>query len=173
MRHQEEQGRFLAVVAAVGRATVVRVVLRIVVTDLPMPSERERRYLNHAKLLQLANATERFETLTLVLGYCGLSFGEAAALRRKHVGDRGPTVRSSATYVTGRGIVETTSKTNRARHVPVPGPVWGGCRASCRAIRTHSCFQAMAAGTYLPRSTGEHSIRHAEPRALRGWYRTD
>jgi integrase len=173
MRHQEEQGRFLAVVAAIGRATVVRVVVRIVVTDLPMPSERERRYLNHAELLQLANATERFETLTLVLGYCGLRFGEAAALRRKHVGDREPTVRSSATYVTGRGIVETTSKTNRARHVPVPGPVWGGCRASCRTIRTHLCFQAMAAATYLSRSTGEHSIRHAEPRELRGWYRAD
>lgn len=25
-------------------------------------------------------------TLTLVLGYCGLRFGEAAALRRKNVG---------------------------------------------------------------------------------------
>src|SRR5271156_4289314 len=68
--------------------------------DLPMPVERERRYLNHAELLQLAKATERFETLTLVLGYCGLRFGEAAALRRKHVGDRELLVRSSATYVT-------------------------------------------------------------------------
>ena len=40
--------------------------------------------------------------LTLVLGYCGLRFGEAVALRRKHVGDRVLTVRSSATAVTGR-----------------------------------------------------------------------
>jgi integrase len=92
--------------------------------DLPMPAERERRYLNHAELLRLAKATERFEKLTLVLGYCGLRFGEAAALRRKHVGDRELLVRSSATYVTGRGIVESTTKTNRARHVPIPGPVW-------------------------------------------------
>jgi integrase len=92
--------------------------------DLPVPAERERRYLNHAELLQLAKATERFEALTLVLGYCGLRFGEAAALRRRHVGDRELLVRSSATYVTGRGIVESTTKTNRARHVPVPGPVW-------------------------------------------------
>jgi hypothetical protein len=36
--------------------------------DLPMPTERGRRYLNHAELLQLAKATERFETLTLALG---------------------------------------------------------------------------------------------------------
>lgn len=92
--------------------------------DLPAPTERERRYLTHAELLQLARACERFETLTLVLGYCGLRFGEAAALRRKHVGDRELTIRTSVTYVTGSGIVETTTKSNRTRHVPVPGPVW-------------------------------------------------
>jgi len=91
--------------------------------DLPTATERERRYLTHAELLRLARATERFQTLTLVLGYCGLRFGEAAALRRRHVGDRELTIRSSATYVTGSGVVETT-KANRARHVPVPEPVW-------------------------------------------------
>jgi hypothetical protein len=36
--------------------------------DLPVPVDREHRYLNHAELLRLAKATERFETLTLVLG---------------------------------------------------------------------------------------------------------
>ena len=54
--------------------------------DLPQQMERERRYLEHAELLKLAKATERFEALTLVLGYCGLRFGEAVALRRRHVG---------------------------------------------------------------------------------------
>lgn len=71
----------------------------------------------------LAKATDRFETLTLVLGYCGLRFGEAVALRRRHVGDRVLTVRSSATAVTGKGIVESTTKTKRDRHVPVPAPL--------------------------------------------------
>ena len=92
--------------------------------DLPESTERERRYLTHEKLLTLARATGRFETLTLVLGYCGLRFGEAAALRRRHVGDRELTVRASATAVSGQGIVETTTKTKRDRHVPVPEPVW-------------------------------------------------
>lgn len=92
--------------------------------DLPESSEPERRYLDHAELLVLASATGRFETLTLVLGYCGLRFGEAAALRRRHIGDREITVRASATAVTGQGIVETDTKTKRTRHVPVPGPVW-------------------------------------------------
>jgi len=92
--------------------------------DLPQQTERERRYLSHAELLRLAKATERFETLTLVLGYCGLRFGEAAALRRKHVGDKELTIRASATHVAGQGIVESSSKTRRARQVPVPDPVW-------------------------------------------------
>ncbi|MCP3810997.1 hypothetical protein NLX62_01370 [Mycobacteriaceae bacterium Msp059] len=43
--------------------------------DLPEQAERERRYLSHAELLMLAKAADRFETLTLVLGYCGLRFG--------------------------------------------------------------------------------------------------
>ncbi|OBI53483.1 hypothetical protein A5707_11330 [Mycobacterium kyorinense] len=92
--------------------------------DLPAPTERERRYLTHTELLQLANAMGPYGTLTLVLGYCGLRFGEAAALRRRHVGDRELTIRASASGVAGKGIVETTTKTNRARQVPVPEPVW-------------------------------------------------
>ena len=67
--------------------------------------------------------------MTLVLGYCGLRFGEAAALRRKDVGDKEITVRNSATYVQGLGIVETATKTKRTRRVPVPGPVWDRLKA--------------------------------------------
>lgn len=92
--------------------------------DLPQQAERERRYLTHFELLCLARATDKFETLTLVLGYCGLRFGEAAALRRRHVGDRELTVRASATAVAGQGIVESDTKTKRSRHVPIPHPVW-------------------------------------------------
>jgi integrase len=60
--------------------------------------------------------------LVLVLGYCGLRFGEAAALR---VGDvdvkaRRIRVRRSVTYVTGRGLVEGPTKNHSARTVPVP-----------------------------------------------------
>ena len=67
--------------------------------------------------------------MTLVLGYCGLRFGEAAALRSRDVGDKEITVRNSATYVQGRGIVETGTKTKRTRRVPVPGPVWDRLKA--------------------------------------------
>jgi integrase len=72
----------------------------------------------------LARATDRFETLTLVLDYCGIRFGEAVALRRKHIGNRVLAIRSHATAVTGKGIVKSTAKTKRDRHVPVPEHVW-------------------------------------------------
>ena len=49
------------------------------------------------------------------MGYCGLRFGEAAALRRKHVGDRMLTVSTSATAIAGKGILESDTKTRRTR----------------------------------------------------------
>jgi integrase len=70
--------------------------------DLPETTKAERRYLTHPQLLDLAEEMGRFETLTLVLGYCGCRFGEPAAPR----------------------IVETDTKTKWARRVPVPEPVW-------------------------------------------------
>lgn len=92
--------------------------------DLPIPTEAERRYLTHEELITLANNIPRFQALTLILGYCGIRFGEAAALRRRHVGNKELVIRSSASYATGEGIVETATKTHRSRHVPVPQPVW-------------------------------------------------
>jgi integrase len=41
---------------------------------------RERRYLTHAQLDALAEACGGYRLLVLVLGYCGLRFGEATAL---------------------------------------------------------------------------------------------
>jgi integrase len=93
-------------------------------TDLPETRDTEQHYLTHEQLLELAKETGRFETLTLVLGYCGLRFGEAAALRRKDIRDGEITVSASATYVAKQGIVETDTKTKRTRRVPVPEPVW-------------------------------------------------
>ena len=117
--------------------------------DLPEQAERERRYLTHVELLMLARATDRFETLTLVLGYCGLRFGEAVALRRRNVGDRVLTVRSSATAVTGKGIVESTTKTKRDRHVPVPEPVWQRLQAELPADPNALVFPGRKGG-FLP-----------------------
>lgn len=92
--------------------------------DLPAKQSAPRRYLSHKQLQQVAAKTERFEALTLVLGYCGLRIGEAIALRRKDIGDRTITVRASVTSVTGQGQVQGDTKTHRSREVPVPAFVW-------------------------------------------------
>ncbi|KLO38779.1 hypothetical protein ABW17_20765 [Mycobacterium nebraskense] len=118
-------------------------------TDLPQRTERERKYLSHAELLALARATGRFEALTLVLGYCGLRFGEAVALRRKHVGDKELVIRASVSGVTKQGLVETTTKSGRTRHVPVPEPVWQKLKKSLPDDPEALVFPGRK-GDYLP-----------------------
>ena len=49
--------------------------------ELPRLPEIEQRYLTHEQLHRVAVASGRLRTLVFVLGYCGLRFGEAAALR--------------------------------------------------------------------------------------------
>lgn len=90
--------------------------------ELPRKPEVEQRYLTHEQLQRLAVASGRFRTLVLVLGYCGLRFGEAAALRVRDVDltQRRIRVRRSVTNVTGRGLIEGPTKNHSARTVPVP-----------------------------------------------------
>lgn len=93
--------------------------------ELPRKGQGRQRYLTHQQLLTLAAHTGKFQTLTLVLGYCGLRFGEAVGLRGRDVKDSTLTLVSSVTGVTGKGLVEQDStKTSRNRVVPVPGLVW-------------------------------------------------
>jgi integrase len=61
-------------------------------------------------------------TMVLVRGYCGLRFGEAAALRVED-GDvviRRIRVRRSVTYVRKMGLAEGPTKNHTSRSVPVP-----------------------------------------------------
>jgi len=117
--------------------------------DLPETTEAEQHHLTHAQLLDFAREAGRFETMTLILGYCGLRFGEASALRRKDIGDREITVRNSATYVQGQGIVETATKTKRTRRVPVPGPIWDRFKAELPAEPDAFVFPSRKGG-HLP-----------------------
>lgn len=93
--------------------------------ELPRGASKEQRYLTHKQLLRLAgNCGGRFEVLTLVMGYCGLRFGEVMALRARDVKDQTVTVRASVTRVAGKGLVEGPPKNHRTRTVKVPDLVW-------------------------------------------------
>jgi integrase len=93
--------------------------------ELPRLPETEQRYLSHEQLHRVAVASGRLRTLVLVLGYCGLRFGEATALRVSDVDvtARRIRVRRSVTYVRRTGRVEGPTKNHTSRTVPVPALV--------------------------------------------------
>ncbi|OCB14154.1 hypothetical protein A5717_11640 [Mycolicibacterium porcinum] len=90
--------------------------------ELPRLPESDQRYLTHDQLHRVAVASGRLRTLVLILGYCGLRFGEAAALRVDDVDiqQRRIRVRRSVTYVRKTGLVEGATKNHSSRTVPVP-----------------------------------------------------
>jgi integrase len=90
--------------------------------ELPRLPEIEQRYLTHDQVHRVAVAAGRLRTLVFVLGYCGLRFGEATALRVSDVDvtTRRIRVRRSVTYVRKTGLVEGPTKNHTARTVPVP-----------------------------------------------------
>jgi integrase len=93
-----------------------------VVSQVPRKPEATQRYLTHEQLHRLAVASGRFRTMVLVLGYCGLRFGEAAARRCADVNCKTRRIRvsRSVTYVTYKGLIEGATKNHTARSVPVP-----------------------------------------------------
>ncbi|OMC14981.1 integrase [Mycobacterium sp. SP-6446] len=90
--------------------------------ELPRLPETEQRYLTHEQLHRIAVASGKLRTLVLVLGYCGLRFGEAAALRIADldIAARRIRVRRSVTYVRKTGLVEGETKNHTSRTVPIP-----------------------------------------------------
>lgn len=89
--------------------------------DLPRMSTKDRRYLTHDQLGDLADLCGPHRTMTLVLGYCGLRWGEAAALRVRRVDLlRGRVeIMESVTEVNGRQVWGSP-KTHQRRTVVVP-----------------------------------------------------
>jgi integrase len=90
--------------------------------ELPGLPENQQRYLTHEQLHRVAIASGRLRTLVLVLGLCGLRFGEASALRVADVDVKGREihVRRSVTPVRRQGLVEGPTKNHTTRAVPVP-----------------------------------------------------
>ena len=103
---------------------------------LPRPRVREKRFLTHAQVGALADACGRYRTFVLVLAYCGLRCGEAAALRVRCLDLlRGRIeVAESVTEVDGR-LVYGTPKTHERRSVPVPRSLRDELAAACEGKR--------------------------------------
>ncbi len=89
--------------------------------DLPRIEHEERRYLTPHQVDLLAKAADGHAVLVYTLAYCGLRFGEAAALTVADVNlDRGRLrIHRSATVVDSKVVVSST-KSNKGRDVPLP-----------------------------------------------------
>ena len=89
--------------------------------DLPRLPRKERRYLGHDELADLAAACGPYETRVVVLGYTGLRWGEVAALRVKRVDTmRGRLDPAEAVTEVNGKLEFGTPKTHQSRSVPVP-----------------------------------------------------
>lgn len=85
---------------------------------------RGRRYLTHAELWSVAEASGDRAPLVLTLGYCGLRWGELIALRVEDIDflRRRISVTKNVVEVGGE-FHEGTPKTHESRQVPVPRAV--------------------------------------------------
>jgi integrase len=88
---------------------------------LPRVQRRDYIFLTHDQLHKLASATGPWRVLVLLLGYTGLRWGEATALRVRDIdlSRRRIDVRRAFSDVGGR-IVLGTPKSHQSRTVPIP-----------------------------------------------------
>lgn len=93
-------------------------------TELPRKVAKPRTYLTVAQLKALADAAGDHKALILVLGCCGLRWGEATALRVKDVDvARSRLLVRQSVVRTNEGMVLGLPKTWETRDVPVPPSV--------------------------------------------------
>ena len=82
---------------------------------------RERRYLTHGHVAELADAAGPYRLLVLVLAYCGLRWGEAAALKVSRVDlMRGRLAIVEAVADVNGHMIFGSPKSHQHRSVPVP-----------------------------------------------------
>ncbi len=87
----------------------------------PRPGRSEPRFLSHAQLADLADECGDYRALVLLLGYTGLRWGEARALRVRHLDLMRCRVEVAENLPDGATEAETVApKSHRRRVVPVP-----------------------------------------------------
>lgn len=147
--------------------------------SLPRVIQRERRYLTHAQVHELAAAAGRYRLPVLFLAYTGVRFGELAALRVSSLDllRRRAVIAEAVTEVNGT-LVWGTPKGHERRSVPIPrflvaqladhlaakGPddlAFPGVKGAVLRVRTfrRAAFDAAAAAIGVP-GMHPHELRH-------------
>lgn len=130
--------------------------------SLPRKGQKPKVYLSHEQVRELADAA-KYPTVVRVLAYCGLRWGEMAALRVMDVDHarRRLKVTLNAVEVAG-SIVVGTPKTHRGREVPFPRFMADALKAACAGKTPEDLL--------FPGPNGDH-LRNARVHAdNRSWF---
>ncbi|MTD15440.1 tyrosine-type recombinase/integrase [Nakamurella sp. YIM 132087] len=129
-------------------------------TKLPRKTRKENRYLTHHQVHELAEQAGEHAPMVLLLAYCGLRFGEAAALRVRDCDfrRRRVTVAQNAVEVGGRTVVGTP-KNHRHRVVPIPHFLADHLARLCEGKDRDALLFPGPSGTHMH-----------PPRGTRGWF---
>jgi integrase len=134
--------------------------------ELPKRHRRKTRrvYLTASQVIAFADECANARSmgrerraLVLLLGFCGLRWGEAAALRVGDVDFRGHRVRVASSLVrVGSGYVEGSPKSWEARSVPLPRVVESALRGVCAGRGSVDRLFSDASGAPIrPQSVGD------------------
>jgi integrase len=120
---------------------------------LPKVERYEMRFLDHAEIARLADATDpRYRALVLVLAYGGLRIGEAAALRTTRLlpTRRELDIAETVAWVKGHPDLGPPKSKAGRRPVALPAPVWAELTAHVDTYATEWVFPAPAGGLLQP-----------------------
>lgn len=117
--------------------------------SLPRKVRKAHIYLSHEQVHELA-AASKYPTLILLLAYCGMRWGEATALRVKHLDmlRRRIVIEENAVQV-GSAIEVGTPKNHKKRTVPFPRFLLDDLAAHCERKGRDDLVFSGADGNYL------------------------
>lgn len=137
-------------------------------TMLPKRKPRRHVFLTVEQLMALAEASGDHRALVLVLGFCGLRWGEATGLRVGDIDfDRNRIhVDKSATRI-GREVVVGSTKTDRSREVSMPAVVADALRVQVAGKRPDDLVFDNGSGGYLRQQSAADGNRGWFAKAVR------
>ena len=126
---------FAVLQGVLGAAALDGRIARNPASGIKLPRERQRtkRFLTHDEVSLLADACGDDAVIIRVLAFCGLRFGELAALRVRNVDTlrRRLRIEKSVTEVNGV-MVFGTPKSHQRRDVPIPASLLDEVALACR-----------------------------------------
>ncbi len=151
----------------------------------PRPARQPRQVFTREEYRQLVEATpERYRAMIVLMCLCGLRWGEAAALRRRHVdrANRELSIVETVSDVNGRLLPETPKSAAGTRRLPLPAPAYDALLAHfalsmsgpddylfrtssgqpiCYGNFRRDCWDKAIAAAGLPAGLTPHCLRHS------------